>query len=480
MAAAADADREHVGHPEVRAHAADLDLERGLPREAVRRARRHRSSCRRRRSPRSPPGRRGAPRRASSSSGRRRRSHRVALGVVGVHQRAVVLAEEERRARCRARRAPRGSRRRSSGRPASRRQALRIVAFSRSSRPIRPISCERLTASVADSSSRDHRRGRRLELGVDRREDRRDRDRARCPGARMSSTARRSSSGSSSRDRPAVELVAAVAEVAARRRRPPAAVRASRPSAAALASPGSPSRIAAVGCSRLPSTTAFVKCVVPIITAWIAVGRDAAPARRGAERRTMPVVTSAVVAVFTSARTSLAVHQDRVRVRAADVDADAPPCHGVPLDGRGRRKVVAGTVSWCIPWTLTRQPPPNRRSRAAGRIDTRQSTRFRSPSPASSASRRARHALGYSGGCPSPAPPPSPSSTSRRSRPARPSATRCATRSISRGTSSDSAICRHWVAEHHNMPGIASSAPAVLIAHLAGATTTHPRRRRAA
>jgi luciferase family oxidoreductase group 1 len=31
---------------------------------------------------------------------------------------------------------------------------------------------------------------------------------------------------------------------------------------------------------------------------------------------------------------------------------------------------------------------------------------------------------------------------------------------------------RHWVAEHHNMPGIASSAPAVLIAHLASVTTT--------
>ncbi|HVA44026.1 MAG TPA: LLM class flavin-dependent oxidoreductase [Acidimicrobiales bacterium] len=31
---------------------------------------------------------------------------------------------------------------------------------------------------------------------------------------------------------------------------------------------------------------------------------------------------------------------------------------------------------------------------------------------------------------------------------------------------------RHWVAEHHNMLGIASSAPAVLIAHLAAATTT--------
>src|SRR5206468_9490420 len=31
---------------------------------------------------------------------------------------------------------------------------------------------------------------------------------------------------------------------------------------------------------------------------------------------------------------------------------------------------------------------------------------------------------------------------------------------------------RLWVAEHHNMPGIASSAPAVLIAHLASATST--------
>src|SRR5215471_5729856 len=30
---------------------------------------------------------------------------------------------------------------------------------------------------------------------------------------------------------------------------------------------------------------------------------------------------------------------------------------------------------------------------------------------------------------------------------------------------------RFWVAEHHNMPAIASSSPAVLIAHLAAATT---------
>lgn len=31
---------------------------------------------------------------------------------------------------------------------------------------------------------------------------------------------------------------------------------------------------------------------------------------------------------------------------------------------------------------------------------------------------------------------------------------------------------RHWVAEHHNMPGIASSSPAVLMAHLASVTST--------
>ena len=33
---------------------------------------------------------------------------------------------------------------------------------------------------------------------------------------------------------------------------------------------------------------------------------------------------------------------------------------------------------------------------------------------------------------------------------------------------------RFWVAEHHNMPSIASTTPAVLIAHLAAATCDHP------
>src|ERR1700716_3926726 len=31
---------------------------------------------------------------------------------------------------------------------------------------------------------------------------------------------------------------------------------------------------------------------------------------------------------------------------------------------------------------------------------------------------------------------------------------------------------RLWVAEHHNMPGIASSSPPVLVAHLAASTST--------
>ena len=36
---------------------------------------------------------------------------------------------------------------------------------------------------------------------------------------------------------------------------------------------------------------------------------------------------------------------------------------------------------------------------------------------------------------------------------------------------------RFWLAEHHGMPGIASAATAVLIGHVAGGTSHHPRRR---
>ena len=37
---------------------------------------------------------------------------------------------------------------------------------------------------------------------------------------------------------------------------------------------------------------------------------------------------------------------------------------------------------------------------------------------------------------------------------------------------------RYWLAEHHNMPGIASAATAVAIGHVAAGTKHHPRRRR--
>ena len=37
---------------------------------------------------------------------------------------------------------------------------------------------------------------------------------------------------------------------------------------------------------------------------------------------------------------------------------------------------------------------------------------------------------------------------------------------------------RFWLAEHHNMPGIASAATAVVIGHVACGTSHHPRRRR--
>jgi luciferase family oxidoreductase group 1 len=57
----------------------------------------------------------------------------------------------------------------------------------------------------------------------------------------------------------------------------------------------------------------------------------------------------------------------------------------------------------------------------------------------------------------------------------------CSTSSASAALAASTALARraeelgfrrYWVAEHHGMPGIASSAPAVLVAHLAAATST--------
>ena len=67
---------------------------------------------------------------------------------------------------------------------------------------------------------------------------------------------------------------------------------------------GSPSLITPVGASRRASTTAFVKCVVPIITACT---RETAPAESSTSERiaaAIPAVTSGVVGVLASASTS--------------------------------------------------------------------------------------------------------------------------------------------------------------------------------
>ena len=69
-------------------------------------------------------------------------------------------------------------------------------------------------------------------------------------------------------------------------------------------------------------------------------------------------------------------------------------------------------------------------------------------------------------------PSPSPSSTSPRSGGVPPPPTRC-NNSIELVQETERlGYRRHWVAEHHNMPGIASSSPPVLLAHLASVTST--------
>src|SRR3712207_1111552 len=66
---------------------------------------------------------------------------------------------------------------------------------------------------------------------------------------------------------------------------------------------GRPSRTAAVGASRRASTSALMKCVVPIITAVTAAGSNARCACRLSRAWTMPAVTSSLVGDFVAART---------------------------------------------------------------------------------------------------------------------------------------------------------------------------------
>ena len=160
--AAADPDREHVGHAEVRAHAADLDRDRRLARKAVLehadvggRAADvdHRAVGR---------ARRGRPRRASSWSARRRRSP---PGSARRSRRSSACRRSgsgRRARRCASSRERGVGRRRRCSSASSRRQAFMIVAFSRSSRPIRPISCDRRECDAGQLLARSRPRPRAL------------------------------------------------------------------------------------------------------------------------------------------------------------------------------------------------------------------------------------------------------------------------------------------------------------------------------
>ena len=180
----------------------------------------------------------------------------------------------------------------------SRRAALMIVAFSRSSRPTRPISCDSEIGTSGPSSSatisaarcsNSVLTGEKTELIATER----------TPCAAMSAQWRRSSSGSS-------------AEMGLPSNSWPPCARYARPAMAATrrcgqstiggsdAVAGSPRRSAAVGASRRASTSALMKCVVPIMTAATSDGANGCSACSASSAVTMPDVTSGVVAALTA------------------------------------------------------------------------------------------------------------------------------------------------------------------------------------
>ena len=95
------------------------------------------------------------------------------------------------------------------------------------------------------------------------------------------------------------------------------------------------------------------------------------------------------------------------------------------------------------------------------------SGRIWSPTGTDTGSRRLHPGMPDTANCPPLRPRPRPG----RAR-VPPPPTRCATPSTLVQETERLGYRRHWVAEHHNMPGIASSSPPVLLAHLASVTST--------
>ena len=284
MAAAAQADRQEVGHAEQRAHAAHLDDGVGLAREAAAAAARRRWSCRRHRSPWRRPALRERRRRASSWWRPTRRNRPGGAVPPGLRHRAVVLGEEERR-RDAARRSP-ARRRAIVSRARSISAALSRAAFSRSSSPMRPRSRRAGDRGVRASPAATSSAARLLVAGIERREDDEIATDVR-PAAASRWAAARDRRVVERHERAAVVLVAALdhphpaAHQAGQVLRPVAERRQRGRGRQADAQRGD----LASGARRW--TTALVKCVVPIITASMrfapAPGTGRAEARRARE-----------------------------------------------------------------------------------------------------------------------------------------------------------------------------------------------------
>ena len=165
--------------------------------------------------------------------------------------------------------------------------ALRIAAFSRSSRPIRPRSWDSVTAASGCDLAQDVR-GALLALRREGREHGRDRH---GPDARVADAlGGLAGTGLVEGDeRPAVVLVPAADHEhprrPPRRRDPPA----SPPRGGSERPLGSPMRMAATGSRSRRCTTAFVKWVVPTITASTGPASPPTRATRAASALRTPV-----------------------------------------------------------------------------------------------------------------------------------------------------------------------------------------------
>ena len=288
--AAAERDRQHVGHPEVRAHAAGQVRGRGLAREAA-----HEEA--------EVAGRAadvdhdrvlhaGQERGTADAVGRSRRARddREPRRIVGRDQRAVVLAQVNRRRdaelrECLAQRAHDVARQ-----PAQRRiDQRRVLAIDQPE----PADLARQRDVGVGMDARQHGRGLLLDIGTHRREVRRDRDRA---DALLPDVARGRSPDRRRRARhtPCRRRTSRHRRGSARPAPPTSGRRATRPSAECR--PSSAARPAprrsARGCLRC--TNALMNCVVPTITLRRSCGRCRplrAPNSRRSRRRRRPVAS---------------------------------------------------------------------------------------------------------------------------------------------------------------------------------------------